>query len=258
MTAIVDPATPAAPAMVTPPLTRWANVVRIHVANPWPTIITPWLVFAAVFGLTYAIWRIVLTAAGPGGIEPDGFRYNGGVTWIFIFLMVVAIQAMSQTFPFALGFSVTRRDYSFGTAVYFVLLAAIYSMGMTVLAGVESLTGGWGVEGGFFAAGFMATLPLAQVAFIYFAALLFLLFFGAAVGSVFVRWGSNGILIFFGVIAVLLVATIWLVTNADAWGAVGAFFTDNSVLTILTWSLPGTIMLAIVGYALMRRATPRQ
>jgi hypothetical protein len=251
MTAIIDPAT------VTPPMQRWANVVRIHVANPWPTIITPWLVFAAVFGLTYAIWSIVLTAAGPGGIEPDGFQYNGGVTWIFIFLMVVAIQAMSQTFPFALGFSVTRRDYSFGTALYFVLLAAIYSIGITVLAGAESVTGGWGVYGGFFAPAFMASLPLVQVAFVYFAALLFLLFFGAAVGSVFVRWGSNGILIFFGVVALLLVASIWWVTNADAWGPVGAFFTDNSVPTLLTWSLAGTIVFAVVGYVLMRRATPR-
>ena len=38
------------------PLTkRLANVIRIHVANPWPTLVSPWLISTAIFGLTYAI-----------------------------------------------------------------------------------------------------------------------------------------------------------------------------------------------------------
>jgi hypothetical protein len=103
----------------------------------------------------------------------------------------------------------------------------------------------------------MADLPLVQVAYVYFATLLFMFFLGSAVGSVFVRWGANGILVFIISVAVMLVATVWLVTREDAWGSVGAFFTDNSVPVIVTWSVPVTAVLALVGYALMRRATPR-
>lgn len=251
MTTIVDTAARV-------PLTkRWANVVRIHVANPWPTLVTPWLIFAAIFGLTYAIWHIVVIAAGPRGVDADAFQYNGGSTWILFYMVVVAAQSMNQTFRFAMGFSSTRRDYYLGTATLFVGLSAIYAAGITVLAAVESLTGGWGVNGGFFAPAALSDLPLIQVAYVYFATLLFMFFLGAAVGSVFVRWGGNGILVFFGSLAVVLVATIWLVTRASAWGTVGSFFTDNSVTTILTWSLPVTLVAALVGYALMRRATPR-
>jgi hypothetical protein len=236
---------------------RWANVIRIHVANPWPTLVTPWLIFTAIFGLNYAIWRIVLMAAGAGGVEPHAFQYNGGATWILFYMVVVAVQSMNQTFRFAIGFSSTRRDYFIGTATLFVGLSALYAMGITLFAGVESLTGGWGVDGGFFAPAFMADLPLVQVAYVYFATLLFMFFLGSAIGSVFVRWGANGILVFLGSVAVALVATVWLVTRANAWTSVGAFFTNNSVPTILTWSLPVTAAAAIVGYALMRRATPR-
>ena len=251
MTAVVSTA-PAAPLTK-----RWANVVRIHVANPWPTLVTPWLIFAAIFGLNYAIWRIVLMAAGSGGVEPDAFQYNGGVTWILFYMVVVAVQSMNQTFRFAIGFSSTRRDYYLGTAALFVSLSAFYAVGITLLAALESVTGGWGVDGGFFAPAFMAGLPLIQVAYVYFATLLFIFFLGAAIGSVFVRWGGNGILLFLGSIAVAVLAAVWLVTSANAWASVGAFFSDNSVPTILTWSLPITVIAACVGYALMRRATPR-
>lgn len=236
---------------------RWANVIRIHVANPWPTLVAPWLIFTAVFGLTFAIWHIVLIAAGSGGVDANAFQYNGGATWILFYMVVVAVQSMNQTFRFAIGFSSTRRDYYLGTATLFVGLAAVYATGITALAEVEHLTSGWGVQGAFFAPSVLAHLPLAQVWYAYFVTLLFMFFLGTAVGSVFVRWGGNGILVFFGSLAVVLVATIWLVTRASAWGTVGSFFTDNSVTTILTWSLPVTLVAALVGYALMRRATPR-
>lgn len=252
MTAIVD----TAPGV--PLAKRIANVIRIHVANPWPTLVTPWLIFTAVFALTYSIWHIVLRVAGDEGVEPDAFQYNGGSTWILFFMVVVAAQSMNQTFRFAMGFSSTRRDYYLGTATFFVGLSAFYTVGITALAGVEGLTGGWGVDGAFFAPAVLSDLPLIHVAYVYFAMLLFMFFLGAAVGSVFVRWATNGILIFWGSLAVVLVAVGWLVTRADAWGSVGSFFTDNSVPTITTWSLPLTAFAALVGYVLMRRATPRQ
>ena len=252
MTAILD----TAPAV--PVTKRWGNVVRIHVANPWPTLVTPWLIFTAIFTLTYSIWHIVLMAAGDKGVEPGAFQYNGGATWIMFYMVVVAVQSMNQTFRFAVGFSSTRRDYYLGTGVLFVALSAYYALGITLLAALESLTGGWGVDGSFFAPAFLAQLPLVQVFYIYFVTLLFMFFLGASVGSVYVRWGASGILVFFGSVAVVLVGAVWLVTSANAWGSVGAFFADNSAPTIFTWSLPITAIAALVGYALMRRATPRQ
>lgn len=251
MTAIIDTA-PGAPLAK-----RLANVVRIHLANPWPTLITPWLVSMAIFGFTYAIWRIVLMAASPGGVTGDGFQYAGGNAWILVYMVVVAAQSMNQTFRFALGFSSTRRDYYLGTAALFTGLSAMYAAGITMLAGVESLTDGWGVDGAFFAPAFLVQLPLAHVFYVYFTLLLFMFFLGATVGSVFVRWGGNGVLVFCVALAAVLVAAVWLVTRADAWESVASFFTSNSVPAIFSWLLPLSAAALFVGFVLMRRATPR-
>ena len=251
MTAIVD-TVPAVPLS-----RRWASVIRIHMANPWPTLVTPWLITVAIFGLNYAIWHIVLMAAGDGRVDPGAFQSNGGITWIFVYMVVVAVQSMNQTFRFAMGFSFTRRDYYLGTAAYFAALSAFYALGITLLAGVEHLTNGWGVDGAFFAAAFTKDLPLIQVAYVYFVVLLFLFFLGTAAATVYVRWATNGMFIFFGSLAIVLVGASWIVTRSDGWETVGTFFTDHGLATIVSWSLPLTALAALAGYSFLRRATPR-
>ena len=81
---------------------------------------------------------------------------------------------------------------------------------------------------------------------------------GAAIGSVFVRWAANGILVFFGSVAVALLARR---VARHAGERLGVCVARSSPITrcrrFVTWSLPVTAVAAIVGYALMRRATPR-
>lgn len=63
------------------------------------------------------------------------------------------MQAINLTFHFALGLGVTRRDYFLGTIVHFATLAASFAVGVPLLAKLEELTDGWGVDGRFFAPG---------------------------------------------------------------------------------------------------------
>jgi hypothetical protein len=250
MTAIATPT-------VVPARRRIALATRLHATNPWGTLILPWLILIGVFGVNFAVWHIVKAAAGDGQVDPDAFQYNGGVTWIFFYMAVVAIQAMNQTFRFALGMSATRRDYYLGTALYFVALSLMYGIGISLLAAIERATDGWGVRGAFFAPAFMADLPLAQVAFGFVLILLLLFFVGAAVATVFVRWGSNGILAFFGAVAVIGLAGAWLMTRANAWGSLVDALGGHSFVWIVSWSLIPTVVAGGVGFMLLRRATPR-
>jgi len=239
------------------PVHRIGATVRIHVANPWTTLISPWLILLVVFGLNFAIWHLVLMAAGDRGVEADAFHYNGGVSWIVFYMVVVAVQAMNQTFSFVVGLGATRRDYFVGTSALFAGLALMYGIGVSVLAGVERATSGWGVNGWFFAPGPFATMPLWEVAVTYTLVLLFMFFVGSGVAAVFVRWGATGILTFFASVAVLLLATLWAITQADAWASVGHFFTARSPLELALLSLPLSLVGGLVGYGLMRRATPK-
>lgn len=246
-----------APAGASAPARIW-DVVRLHVANPVPTLVVPWLITLAIFGLNLAIWLMVANAAGGvENLEPDAFAYNGGISWIVVFMMVVAVQAMNLTFKFALGFSVTRRDYYLGSVLYFVLLALLYSSGITVIAAVERATDGWGLGAAFFAPWGLADQPLTTVWFLYLMALLLFFFLGAAVATVWVRWGPYGLYTFFIGLAVLIVGAAWLITTTDSWPTVGEFLTETSLVAIAAWTLPVTVLCGVVGHLFLRRSTPR-
>ena len=237
---------------------RIANVVKLHVANPVPTLIVPWLIFAAVFALNLAIWIAVVNGAGGRDqLEANAFSNNGAISWIYVFLLVAATQAMNLTFAFALGLGITRRDYFLGTALYLAGLAVFYATGMTVLAAIESATNGWGIEGYIFAPLFVGDLPLVQ----QFAAhlLIALLFFGTGLftGAIFVRWRAIGLYVFFGALVFGIAGLILITSLVDGWKSVGAFFTDQSPLTVIAWTLPWSVVMAVLASFILRRATPR-
>lgn len=237
---------------------RVLNVVRLHIANPVPTLVLPWAITFAIFALNLAIWLMVAQAAGGvDNLEADAFQYNGGISWIVVFMMVVAIQAMSLTFRFALGFSVTRRDYYLGSALFFVLLSLLYSTGFAVIGAIERATDGWGLGAAFFTPFGLYEEPLLTVWFVYLAAMLLFFFLGAAVATVWMRWRAYGLYVFFLGLAVVVVASGWIITATDSWPAVGEFFVTTSPVAIAAWTLPVTAVCAVTGFALLRRATSR-
>lgn len=237
---------------------RIVNGARVHAANPFTTLGLPWLVLAAVFALTYAIWRIIAWAAGAdAGFEGDGFRYAGGVTWIIFYMIAVAAQAMNQTFRFAVGLSQTRRDYALGTAAYFVMMALIYGAGITVLAAIERATGGWGIGGAFFAPAFLYDVPLWVVTWSFVGLMLLMLFFGAVAGAVFLRWRATGLVTLLLGLAAVIVGGVFLVTWAGAWGAVGGLLGGTPIAALVAWTIPFTVVFAGLAYLLLRRAPVR-
>lgn len=250
--------TVATPKVRTDSLGRIFHAARLHAANPWGTLILPWLIMLAIFGTSYAIWSLIAMAnGGVENLKPDAFVYNGGGFWALFYMMVVAIQAMNLTFKFALGMSLTRHEYYLGSAGYFTMLAALYAAGWTVGAALERATDGWGLNASFFIPVFMQDLPLWHLGFMWLTLYLFFMFLGAAVATVYVRWGSNGLVSFFVLLALLLIAGVWAIVKFD-WGpAIGSWLTGTPVLGIFAWTLVPTAVFGVVGYLLLRRATPR-
>lgn len=237
-------------------LRRIVHAARLHVANPWGTLILPWLIYGGIFALTWIIWRMVANAAG-NGLEENAFTYNGGGFWVLFYMLVVAVQAMNLTFRFALGLSLTRREYYLGTAGYFVALAIMYSTGVTLAAVIERATDGWGVNGAFFVPFYAQDASFGEIWMTWFGLFLLFFFLGAAVATVYVRWGSNGLIVFFAALALFLIAIIWSIVNFGMATDVGRWLAG---LSLAEWTALAVVVSAIngvIGYALLRRATPR-
>jgi hypothetical protein len=247
---------------VNPPaneLGRILRVMRLHFANPWTTVVMPWIILGIILAANIAIWLILYAALPPKDFADadKGLQYSGASMFIFVYMMVVAIQAISITFPFALGYGVTRRDYYLGSALTFVVLAAIFTIGMTILSLIEEATNGWGLGGRMFTSVYFGDGGWGLRAFIYFVALLFFMFFGSVVAAVWVRWKANGVVAFLVALGVLIIALSALVTVTETWRVIGEFFATAGFFGTYAWTLLLTALAAVAGFLILRRATPR-
>ncbi|WP_227497236.1 hypothetical protein [Planctomonas psychrotolerans] len=264
MTAVTGlPVTPSpsrAPARLSKghPMSRVWNVVRLHLTNTWAMLVTPGIILGVIFLANLAIWVIITRAAGADAPEAiEGTQYSGAALFIFVYMMVVAVQAITVTFPFALGYSVTRRDYYLGTSLLFVLLALAWSIVLAALSLLEEATNGWGLGGHMFTSIYFGNGEVAPRLWIPFAGLLFFFFIGAAVATIYMRWRMNGMIVFWVVSLILVVGLAALVTYTDSWPAVGNWFSTNGVVGVASWSLVPTAVAAVTGFFVLRRATPK-
>ncbi|GAA2243101.1 hypothetical protein N1031_14165 [Herbiconiux moechotypicola] len=241
---------------------RVTAVARLHLINRLSVFGVPWMILGFIFLINLAIWWIISTAGGPDvdmGEVSDGLQWSGASFYIFVYMMVLAIQAVALTFPFALGYSTTRRDFWLGSALAFVVLSVLYAAALTVLAVIEEATNGWGFGGRMFTVLYFGGegAPWYLRFGLFLAIFLFFFFIGAVIATIYQRWRVNGMLVFFGALALLLVGSAALVTLAEAWPSVGAWFVATGATGVVAWSLVPTALSALLGYVILRRTTPR-
>ena len=238
------------PAAARPLGRRISTIMLLQLTNPMTLVGWPLMILGFIYVLNLAIYGLISTATD--GASAIGV--NGGVGFIWVYTLVMAVQSINQTFPLALGFGATRRDYLLGTGVLFTLLSVGYAALIATLAVAERAVDYWGVGLRFF-----DTSPDFTWFELFLGTLLVLLLFasiGAATASVYVRWKATGMYVFWAGLVVVLVGVGFVLTWTDSWGAVGEFFATAGVLGTLGWSLVISALGAIAAYLILRRATP--
>ncbi len=237
---------------------RIVNVARLHLVNKGQIVVVPWLIMTFIFAVTLVIGWILRSSLSAKDLAEagDGMQYSGAIGYFLVYMLVIAVMAINQTFPFAQSYSVTRRDFYLGTIVAFAGLSVVYSAAITVLGWVEDITHGWGVGTVLFSPGYLSPNLLERF---YIAVVLFLFFFmtGVAVASVYVRWRVNGMLVFFASLILVILGLVSLATVTSSWAAVGAWFVAMGFVGVVSWTLVPTVLATIIGFFLLRRATPR-
>lgn len=113
-----------------------ARVARLHLVDRFSYT---WLV-CGVLAFTFVV-NVGIFAALPQ-TQPSG-DYTGALITIYIFMLVIGVQAAIKFLPFAMTLGVSRRTYYVGTVALVAGLCGLYSVVLTALWWLEDLTDGW-------------------------------------------------------------------------------------------------------------------
>lgn len=234
------------------------RIVRLHSLNPSVFFGVPLIILGGAWVITLII--TVLITAGTGEAVPYdavGQRYSWAVISPQWYLVVVGVQALAFTFSFALGLGSTRRDYWLGTALMFVLTSAGFALLIAVLVQLEKATAGWFIGAHMFDTLWYGVGGFGLDVYSAFAMQLFVLFIGAGVTTVFMRWRARGMLVLmFSCITVALAAAA-LLTFTVTWPALFAWLVSLDIVGVFTLVLGLAVLSAVGGYLVIRKATPR-
>ena len=119
------------------------------------------------------------------------------------------------------------------------------------------VTNGWGIGAVMFQALFFKGGSWLANFFIFAVIQFGILFIGAAIAAIYMRWRVMGMLVFWLGLAALLVGIVALVTLSGSWPLVGEWFVAQGVIGVFAWALVPVAFAALTGYFILRRATPK-
>ena len=234
------------------------NVVRLHLVNRSVYLGIPWMIIGFAWIVSMIIGLLIGYAAGADSAKAlQGTSFSWAVISPQWYLIVVAVQTINLTFPFALGFSVTRKDFYLGTSLLFVMISVFNAIGFSTLAVIEKATHGWGLGVHMFTALWFGDQTWVQNLLVFFVMQLGIFFIGASIATVFMRWRITGMLVFWIALALLILGLVSLATLTRSWGAVGNWFVTQGAVGVFSWLLIPVAISAIFGYLVLRRATPK-
>ncbi|MFC4601700.1 hypothetical protein [Cohnella hongkongensis] len=228
-------------------MNRVKGIVKAHLTDLWSWTMLPWLILGFSFAVNLVIGSLV-----------EEVIITGGLTSIYIYMMVLGIVSLGQTFPFLIGFGARRKDYFLGTAATISLISAASAVVLMLLGYVERATSYWGIDLRFFNVPYVTDGPLAEQFeqfWIFFNAMLHLFFLGFAIAAVYRKFGRNGLFAVFIVLGLALTVAFYAITHYDRWGSLLSWAQGISVLELANGMLVLTLLYVVLSYALLRKAT---
>ncbi|WP_120003563.1 hypothetical protein [Nesterenkonia muleiensis] len=227
---------------------------KLQFTVPSMLIWVPLLVFAAAWVIAVGIGVWIHAVAG-GQTEPI---YTGAANAPLWTLVAMAAYAASHTFPFSMALSYSRRVFVIGVFLAFGLVSLAFGAAFALGAGVERLTGGFGLEvyvfdlpyltqgaGGVASAGALAA-----------GLCLFLMMFGFFWAILYRRVSITMVWVVIIGLVIILLGAAMLVTQNSGWATVWRWFVEQSALSLAGWMVLPVIGITAVNYAVIRRATP--
>ncbi|WP_156761573.1 hypothetical protein [Microbacterium karelineae] len=225
---------------------RTLKVVRLHLMNTQSLVWVPLLILVAAAGISALIFAMI-----PG----DDVKVAGAGNAPMWYFLALGIQAMTLSFPFSQALSITRREFFLGTLIMGAIGAAMMATIFILLAGVEVLTNGYGVNGRVAHLDWIFVPGWVSAWLTYFTATLFLFVVGFWSAVVYKRFGWFVITAVYVLLGLALVVGIFAITRTESWPSVMGWFADVGVFAITLLGLALTAVTAVGTYATLRKAT---
>ncbi|WP_028775909.1 hypothetical protein [Shimazuella kribbensis] len=227
-------------------LTNILTAAKIHFRGKMIWFFTPWIIVVGSF-------LINLIIAGAIGDKPI---YTGGVAAIYIYMLILGIVTIKQTFVFSIGFSIRRKDYFYGTATMVFITCLSAAVFLSLLSFIEGdLFDGWGVELYFFHLPYLNEGNIFVQAWIIFILLVYFFYLGFSISSVYRRFGKWGLTIL-SIITLFLGSAFTALCMYFGWWTI--LFTKISIYTALQltwWLVPFVVIHLLFSYWMLRKAT---
>ncbi len=208
-------------------------------------VFMPWIILLPSFLINIAIAYFV-----------DEPIYTGGIASIFFFMLFVGIISLVQTFPFALGLSVRRTDYFWGTAIMAAIISTASSIALFLLSFIESkTTDGWGLKLHYFHLPYVNDGTAIEQVWIYMMAMMHLFFLGFLTSSIFRRFGRSGMYILTAVGLVICSICGFMITYNQWWGSIFNWFASHTAFGLALWTMPLTAIYAVLSFLMLRKST---
>jgi hypothetical protein len=240
----------------------WRDVARYHLVVPWAPLLIPWAILLCSFLVNLVIFALspyghhtVMTSHGPVSVQDATHGYTGGVASIYILFLIIGVNLVGRSLPFALSLGVSRRSYYAGSAALGVALAVADGLALAALQAIERATDGWGVRMDFFRVPYFLAGPWCLTWLTSSVALALLFIYGMWLGIIYRRWSLLGVTAFVIAQLAVVLAVVLVLAAANAWSGAGHFFTGLTAAGLTGLLAALAALLLAGGHATIRRAT---
>ncbi|MGY4857639.1 hypothetical protein [Cryobacterium sp. AP23] len=189
---------------------RITKVMRLQMINKLTYIGIPWIITGVSLLISIVVALLIAVSVPEPGRQDalDGMAYSWAGLSPFWYLAVVGVQAVSAVFPFALGFSITRREYSLGTLLTFVVIAVFNATGWAILTEIERAINAAGITFHHFTALWFGEVGAGTVWLSLFSLQIVIFAVASAFAAVYARWRAMGMLVLWTAVALVILALL--------------------------------------------------